>query len=150
MAPGICSCYYIERNVIFPTQIVVTGELESKTHIWLKALSEEIDEQDMRELIKNVKQFTGAYDRELASSVLEVSAEANRQVIKKLIGEDSMSQILMELMESQLLLREKKGWKKEYKEQLMSFGIWKYRMKLYCRSFRRNLNCPKKRRRGIF
>lgn len=112
MAPGICSCYYIERNVIFPTQIVVTGELESKTHIWLKALSEEIDEQDMRELIKNVKQFTGAYDRELASSVLEVSAEANRQVIKKLIGEDSMSQILMELMEPQLLLREKKGMEK--------------------------------------
>lgn len=86
--------------------------MESKTHIWLKALSEEIDEQDMRELIKNVKQFTGAYDRELASSVLEVSAEANRQVIKKLIGEDSMSQILMELMEPQLLLREKKGMEK--------------------------------------
>ena len=104
--------YYIEGNVIFPTQIVVTGELESKTHIWLKALSEEIDEQDMRELLKNVKQFTGAYDRELASSVLEVSAEANRQVIEKLIGDDSMSQVLMELMEPQLLLREKKGMEK--------------------------------------
>ncbi len=43
--------YYIEGAVLFPTQIIVTKELESDAHIWLKALSDRIEKQDMEELL---------------------------------------------------------------------------------------------------
>ncbi len=38
--------YYVEGKVLFPTQIIVTGELEQGTHIWLKALSGQLGKDD--------------------------------------------------------------------------------------------------------
>ena len=108
--------YYIEGPVLFPTQIIVTKELEWKNHIWLKSLSEELKQQDMQELLGAVRQLTGKYDRELADSVLEVSIQANEQIIEELIGDESMSQALLDIMkpiiEPQLRLREEAGLKK--------------------------------------
>ncbi len=104
--PGI---YYIEGNVLFPTQIVVTKELEEESHIWLGALSERMKKQSMARLLKSVESLTEKADKEFADSVLEVSIGANKQVIEELMGDDDMCQALMEIMEPQLLLRERKG-----------------------------------------
>ena len=86
--------YYIEGMVLFPTQIIVTKELERDTHIWLKALS---DKQDMEELLKRISRLTEQGDRELADSVLEVSAQVNREVLEELKGDDNMSEALLEI-----------------------------------------------------
>lgn len=116
--------YYIDGPALFPTQVIVTKELDWENHIWLKSLSEGLKQQDMKELLEAVRQLTGKYDRELADSVLEVSIRANEQVIEKLKGDESMSQALLEIIEPviapQLRLREeavlqeglKKGLKK--------------------------------------
>lgn len=105
--------YYIEGPVQFPTQVIVTKELDWGNHIWLKSLSEELEQQDMQELLEAVRRLTGKYDRELADSVLEVSIQANEQIIEKLIGDESMSQALLDIMkpiiEPQLRLREEAG-----------------------------------------
>lgn len=111
--PGI---YYIEGSVLFPTQIIVTEELEWENHIWLKSLSEKLEQQDMKKLLEAVRQLTEKYDRELADSILEVSIQANEQIIEKLMGDENMSQVLLEIMEPiiepQLRLREEVGLKK--------------------------------------
>lgn len=92
--------YYIEGNVLFPTQIIVTKELNTETHIWLKTLSEKLEKEDIWKLLDGINQLTERMDRELADSVLEVSIGANKQVIEELIqGDDSMCQALMEIME---------------------------------------------------
>ena len=104
--------YYIKGTVLFSTQIIVTKELEQETHIWLRALSDRVEKQDMTKLLESISKLTGKGDRELADSVLEVSVRANKQIIEELIGDDSMSQALLEIMEPQLLLREEKGLKK--------------------------------------
>ena len=101
--------YYIEGNVLFPTQIVVTKELEEESHIWLGALTERMKKQSMVRLLESVDRLTEKADKEFADSVLEVSIGANKQVIEELIGDGDMCQALMEIMEPQLLLREKKG-----------------------------------------
>lgn len=101
--------YYVEGAVLFPTQIVVTGELDEVSHIWLSALSERMEEQEMVRLLESAGKLSGKADKEFADSVLEVSIGANKHVIQKLIGDDSMCQALMEIMEPQLLLREKEG-----------------------------------------
>ena len=105
--------YYIEGKVLFPTQIIVTKELEEESHIWLGALSERMKKQSMVNLLKSVDRLTEKADKEFADSVLEVSIEANKQLIEELIqGDGDMCQALMEIMEPQLQLREKKGKEK--------------------------------------
>lgn len=104
--------YYVEGAVLFSTQIIVTKELEQSSHIWLRALSDRMEKQDITKLLESINCLTQKNDKELADSVLEVSVQANKQVIEELIGDDSMSQALMEIMEPQLLLREKEGLKK--------------------------------------
>ena len=108
--------YYVEGGVLFPTQIVVTGELEEASHIWLGALSERMEKQGMIRLLENVGRLSGKADKEFADSVLEVSIGANRHVIKELMGDDGMCQALMEIMEPELLLRESEGRKEGKKE----------------------------------
>lgn len=114
---------------MFPTQIVVTGELDKAEHTWLGALSEKLEKQDITELLKKIRKLTGKNDRELADSVLEVSIGANRQVVEELKGDASMCQALMEIMEPQLLLRDeekiKEGLQKEIQgaiDMLRKFG----------------------------
>ena len=46
--------YYIEGKVLFPTQIVVTRELDEDSHNWLKALSERLKKDDIRNLLEGV------------------------------------------------------------------------------------------------
>lgn len=64
--------------------------------------------QNMKRLLKSVTGLSGKADREFADSVLEVSVGANKQVINKLLGDDSMCQALLEIMEPQLQLIEKR------------------------------------------
>lgn len=82
---------------MFPTQIIVTKELERDAHIWLKALSDRVEKQDMEELLKRISGLTEQGDRELADSVLEVSAQVNMQVLEELKGEGNMSDALLEI-----------------------------------------------------
>ena len=98
--------YYVEGAVLFPTQIVVTGELDGVSHIWLSALSRRMEKQSMARLLERAGRLSGKADQEFADSVLEVSIEANKQVVKELMGDDNMCQALMEIMEPQLLLRD--------------------------------------------
>ena len=60
----------------------------------------------MVRLLERAGRLSGKADQEFADSVLEVSIGANKQVIKELMGDDSMCQALMEIMEPQLLLRD--------------------------------------------
>jgi hypothetical protein len=46
-------------------------------HIWLKALSEKLQKQDVEELIGRIQRLSGKQEREYADSVLQVSISAN-------------------------------------------------------------------------
>lgn len=94
--------YYIEGPFPFPAQIVSTGELEEKSHTWLRALSKRMDRESLRNLLEKISQITEKNDREMANSILEVSIEANRKMIEGLMGDDSMFETLMEIMEPKI------------------------------------------------
>lgn len=99
--------YRIHTGSLFPTQVVVTGELDRNGHIWLKSLSEKLQEEDVTQLLKRVSGLTGEFDREMADSILKVSIGANKQLIKAMMEDESMYESLMELMEPRLVLRDK-------------------------------------------
>ncbi len=94
--------YYILDAALFPTQIIVTGELKKEDHTWLKALSDRLEKQEMQELLERINNLTHKFDRELADSVLEVSIKANQAVVEELRGDESMCQALLEIMESEI------------------------------------------------
>ncbi len=97
--PGI---YYVLDAVLFRTQIVVGKELDQKNHTWIKALSDRVQKQEMRELLEMTNSLTQKHDRELADSVLEVSVKANMKVVEELRGDESMCQALLEIMEPEI------------------------------------------------
>ena len=98
--------YYIEDQIMFPAQIIVTGELDKKHHKWLGALSRQLKKDNFQELLDSRKNMTQKADMELADSILEVCIGANRQVIEELMEDDSMYEVLMEIMEPKIKLRE--------------------------------------------
>ncbi len=94
--------YYVLDAVLFPTQIIVSREMDRKSHTWLKALSGKMKKQDMKELLEKIEAIKLTFDRELADSVLEVSIRANRHVVDELRGDGSMCQALLEIMEPEI------------------------------------------------
>lgn len=90
--------YYIEGNVLFPTQIVVIKELNWAEHIWLSSLSDKLEKQDLYDLLVEVNKLHEKAEREYAESVLEVGLGANKQIVQELIGYGSMSGELLEIM----------------------------------------------------
>ena len=95
--------YYVLDHVLFKTQIIVTKELDKDNHIWMKSLSRNLKEQDMKELIYRINCLKGKLDKELADSVLEVSVRANKEMMKDLRGEDIMCEALLEIMEPEIM-----------------------------------------------
>ena len=87
--------YYVLDTVLFPTQIVVGRELEQENHVWLKALSDRINRQQMEELLEKANSLKQKFERELADSVLEISIKANRWVAEEVRGDDSMGQAIV-------------------------------------------------------
>lgn len=100
--------YYIEGQIMFPAQIIATGELDKKYHKWLGALSGQLQKDNIQELLDSRNNMTQKTDLELADSILEVCIGANRQVIEELLEDDTMYEALMEIMEPKIKLREEK------------------------------------------
>lgn len=95
--------YSIEGpSIWFPTQIIVTRELDPEGHTWIRALSGRLDEEDVRDLLSDARRLDGKAERELVDSVLEVSIKANMQVIERLMGDEDMCNALMEIMEPKI------------------------------------------------
>ena len=90
------------EGFMFPAQIVVTKELNRQEHIWLTALTDEMQKQQMKELLDKVESFHTKFDRELAEAVLEVAIKANWQTAQELRGDGNMCEALMELMEPEI------------------------------------------------
>lgn len=73
---------YIEGKVLFPTQIVVTKELNWAEHIWLGSLSDGLEKQALYDLLAEVSRLHEKAEREYAESVLEVGLGTNKQIVQ--------------------------------------------------------------------
>lgn len=119
--PGI---YYIEGQIMFPAQVIATGELDKKNHKWLGALSGQLQRGNILELLDSRNTMIHKSDLELADSILEVCIGANRQVIDELMEDDSMYEVLMEIMEPKIKLREEQ-LRKEIQEEVRKEDLQK-------------------------
>ncbi|MBR3535211.1 MAG: hypothetical protein IKN85_05210 [Oscillospiraceae bacterium] len=81
--------YYISGLFIFPTQVVVTSELDSNQHLSLKLLSRKAKEEDIESFIEMSKTFANKEEQQFADTVLEVSINANKETFKNVLRRDS-------------------------------------------------------------
>ena len=65
-----------------------------------------LEKGDIQKTTGERNHMTEKADRELADSVLEVSISANRTIVEELIGDESMYEALMEIMEPRIKQRE--------------------------------------------
>ena len=114
--------YYVNGGVLFPTQIVVTKELNPQEHIWLTALSDGMQKQQLKDLLIKVESFHTKLDRELADAVLGVAIKANWQTAQELRGDGNKCEALMELMEPEIN-KIKENVREETTQQVTRQGI---------------------------
>ena len=108
--------YYVSGNVLFPTQVIVTKEIDGEAHTWLKSLSANVEEETAFRLLRQIKNLSGQRERELADSVLGVMLQANASAIANWKGDGNMYKAVMEFLEPQLQIRDEKI-RKETREQ---------------------------------
>lgn len=101
-ADAYARVYYVLDRVLFPTQIIVTKELDGPGHMWLKSLSGRLKKQKLKSLLEQADGLAHDFDRKLADAVLEVSIRVNPEVVEELKGDDSMCQALLEIMKPEI------------------------------------------------
>ncbi len=108
--------YYVSGNVLFPTQVIVTKEIDGEAHTWLKSLSANVEEETAFRLLRHIKNLSGQRERELADSVLGVMLQANASAIANWKGDGNMYEAVMKFLEPQLQIRDEKIRKETRKE----------------------------------
>ena len=93
--------YYINgKYVLFPTQFVISKELDKEQHVWLTALTENMLGQDARFLINSTNNLSKKEDKDNADSLLNVAIRANEMTFAILRKEaPEMCEALEELMQ---------------------------------------------------
>ena len=75
--------YYVE-GLLIPAQVVVTRELESGKHLWLKVLSRNPLEEDVLGFVEDAQKLTEEGERANMDAVLQVSLSANYKLYEEL------------------------------------------------------------------
>jgi predicted transposase YdaD len=107
--PGI---YYLQKSsFFFPIQIIVTAELESEEHVWLRALTDHIQEADARRLAEATRTLSQKGDIDNADAVINVTMKANREFFEKIKEDEIMCEALREFFRPELEEATEKGIK---------------------------------------
>ena len=93
--PGI---YYITGIFIIPTQVVVTGQLLSTEHSFLRVLSKNAKEEDVLQFLKAAEEISSQGDKNNVSAVLQVSSSANEELYDQIRRDNNMFETLKEIM----------------------------------------------------
>ena len=94
---------YLVDGLLFPVQIVATGELDPTDHVWLASLASGLEPRQLKGLVAAADALSEKEDLLLADSVLDVVTLANSEAIERLKkGEDAMAKTLYEIMKPEI------------------------------------------------
>lgn len=84
-------------------QILVTGELDKESHVWVTSLTKTLNRERIERLLRCCYGLVDEEDKGNADSVLHVTAEANTELFVKMIQEGGkMSETLKKLLEPEI------------------------------------------------
>lgn len=111
--------YLYGKEILFPTQVIVTKELAGDHHAFLRVLTEQPQKQDLSRFLKIANALEGKADKEFAESILDVFAAANRKWMEQWKGDADMSSALLEIMAPELQKAEDKGRREGAREGIL-------------------------------
>ena len=95
---------YRISGMLFPMQILVTKELNERTHVWVTSLTRTLDRTRAQRLLNNCSELEDDEDKRNADSVVNVASEANIELFKKMIQEgDQMCEELKEMLAPEIV-----------------------------------------------
>ena len=94
--PGI---YYMDGNIPFPMQMIVTKELEKFNHSPLRVLTKNADKEDVRQLLKVASELVTQRDKNNFKSVVNASSSANIKIYNDIKKEDATMAGIIEMAE---------------------------------------------------
>ncbi|MDO4307353.1 MAG: hypothetical protein Q4C77_11000 [Eubacteriales bacterium] len=97
--PGI---YYVTKAGFFPAQVIVSGKLNKDLHIWLMALTRNMEKSTAETLVYKIQNLTEKDDKINASAVLNLAMNANEKVFDKIKEDEPMFEELRKLMKPEI------------------------------------------------
>lgn len=94
--------YQIKNLSFFTVQIIVSGELDEESHIWLKSLTRTLERETAKKLILTIGNLSEPDEKEYADSVLHVVAKENSSLIERMKGDQEMCEALKEIMKPEI------------------------------------------------
>ncbi len=95
---------YRISGMLFPVQILVTGEVDPIIYVWITSLTKTMDREQAQRLLDYCAGLTNDEDRRNADSVVNVASEANIELFKKMIQEgEQMCEELKELLAPEIV-----------------------------------------------
>ncbi len=94
--------YVVKSALPFEIRIIVTSMINPKSHIWLTALTNNLPEEQAKELVEASNALKDKDDCEHADSVMQVAVSGNKGVFKKVKEEQNMCEALKELMKPEI------------------------------------------------
>ena len=91
--------YYIDGNIPFPMQMIVTKELEKLNHSPLRVLTKNADKEDVRQLLKLANELVSQRDKNNFMSVVNASSSANITTYDDIKKEDETMAGIIEIAE---------------------------------------------------
>ena len=111
----INSTKMVSNKVPNDTQVIVAKELNERSHIWLKSLTDRMGKEQARLLIDQSRKLLGEPESDYVESVLQIVSKANREIFDELKKEDEdMYSALVELMQPEIDEATKKAWDKAW------------------------------------
>ena len=107
--PGV---YNVIGIIDIPVYIIVMGELKDKELLAFSIMTHNADEEMVKLFLKETRKFKESGARRYADAVLQISAGANKELYRRLRGEQDMCEALKEIMADDLREAEAKGEEK--------------------------------------
>jgi len=105
--PGV---YDVQGIGLFPTQVITTKQLSTKSHSALRVLTTNVKHEDVKAFLKETQRMENQGDKARVDAVLQVSVSANKELYREIYkGEPEMCQALKEIMEEDFKKAEAKG-----------------------------------------
>ena len=95
--------YRIDK-MLFPLQIIVTRELNPKSHVWLKALSRSLKHDEAENLICSFEELKEEEDKQNADAVMNLTVGVNEPLFRQILEDKDMGEALKKILEPELML----------------------------------------------
>lgn len=95
--------YHIENIGFFEMQVIVSRELDDRNHVWLRALTDNMDREQAKDLLRESGRLVNRPEANLVDAVLQIASNSNRKIFDEIKKEDrNMYSALVELMQPEI------------------------------------------------